>query len=145
VKVFPGNGSVMNAVKDPANGIAWGLTDTDDARVAVEARAPVAVVYPDQGDGQPGTVVIPNTAAVVRGGSHPTDAAAFLTWLVSKESEAQLAAGPIANIPLRDDVPAPEHVKRPGKDFRAADVDWAAVGRDRDRWQGVLQQLFQRR
>ena len=58
------------------------------------------------------------------------DAEAFARWLLSKDNEGRLEAGPIANIPLRDDVAAPAHVKRPGKDFRAMDVDWAAVGRE---------------
>lgn len=145
VKVVPGNGAVMRMVADAANGVAWGVTDTDDARVALEKGDPVAVVYPDQGEGQPGTLVIPNTAALVKGGDRPADAETFLRWLLSKENEGSLAAGPIANIPLRDDVVAPPHVKRPGKDFRAMEVDWAAVGRDRDRWQGFLAGLFQAR
>jgi iron(III) transport system substrate-binding protein len=143
VKVLPGNGSVMRMVADASNGVAWGLTDTDDARVAIEKGDPVEVVYPDQADGRPGTLVIPNTVAVVRGGDFPADAEAFVRWLLSKENEARLAAGPIANIPLRDDVAAPAHVKRPGRDFRAMEVEWAAVGRDRDRWQGFLAGLFQ--
>ncbi len=133
----------MRLVADAKQGVAWGLTDTDDARVAIEQGDPVAVVYPDQAEGRPGTLVIPNTVALVRGGDFPADAEAFARWLLSKENEGRLAAGPIANIPLRDDVTAPAHVKRPGKDFRAMDVDWDAVGRDRDRWQGFLAGLFQ--
>lgn len=142
VKVLPGNGAVMRMVADASHGVAWGLTDTDDARIAIERGDPVAVVYPDQGDRRVGTVVIPNTVAMIRGGKHPREAEKLLRWLVSAESEARLAAGPIANIPLRPSVTAPPHVKQPGKDFRAASVDWDAVGRDRDRWRGFLQTLF---
>ena len=54
----------------------------------------------------------------------------------------RLAASPIANIPLREDVEAPPHVKRPGKDFRAATVDWIAVGRNADRWSAFFEKLF---
>jgi hypothetical protein len=61
---------------------------------------------------------------------------------VTKENEARLAASAIANIPLRDDVAAPAHVKRPGKDFRAMEVDWDQVGANRDRYIGFLQGLF---
>jgi len=142
LKIVPGNGAVKQQVADPANGVAWGLTDTDDAHEAVESGAPVAVVYPDQAEGGPGTLVIPNTLALVQGGPHPEDAVRLLRWLASKETEARLAAGPIANIPVRDDVPAPAYVKRPGKDFRPMDVDWDAVGANRDRWQSLLQRLF---
>jgi iron(III) transport system substrate-binding protein len=142
VRAVPSNGATMNLVSKAENGVAWGLTDTDDARVALERGDPVAVVYPDQGEGQPGTLVIPNTVALVKGGPNPAGGARLLEWLVSRETEARLAASPIANIPLRDDVAAPDHVKRPGRDFRAMDVDWDEVGRNRDRWLGSLQNLF---
>ena len=102
----------------------------------------MSVVYPDQGEGQPGTLVIPNTVALIAGGPNPAGAAKLLEWLVSEDSEARLAAGPIGNIPLRDGVTAPAQVKRPGKDFRAMEVDWDEVGRNRDRWMGTLQTLF---
>lgn len=142
LRLSASNGQVMTLVADARNGVAWGLTDTDDARVAVERGDPVAVVYPDQGEGQPGTLVIPNTVAIVRGSRRRADAEAFARWILSKDTEAKLAAGPIANIPLRDDVSAPAHVRRPGRDFRPMEVDWPAVGRDRDRWLGVLSGLF---
>jgi iron(III) transport system substrate-binding protein len=148
VKTVPGNGAVMSLVADSKNGVAWGLTDTDDARVAVErvekGGDPVAVVYPDQAEGRPGTVVIPNTLALVRGGPHPEAGARLLRWLASREVEARLAASPIASIPVREDVVAPPHVKRPGKDFRAAPVDWAAVGAARQRFERFLTDLFAR-
>ncbi len=142
VKVVPGNGPVMNLVADAANGVAWGVTDTDDATAAIHRPAPVAIVYPDQGEGKPGTLVIPNTVALVRGGPNPASAERLLTWLVAKDVEARLAASDVASIPLRDDVPAPATVKRPGKDFRAMEVDWDAVGANRERWGGFLRSLF---
>jgi iron(III) transport system substrate-binding protein len=123
-------------------GIAFGLTDTDDARVAVSKGDPVEVIYPDQGEGGVGTLVIPNTVALVRGGRHAAEGERLLRWLVSADTEKGLAAGPIANIPLRPDVPAPAHVKRPGADFRPMSVDWDAVGANRDRWNDLLQTLF---
>ncbi len=57
--------SVARAV---ANGeLAFGLTDTDDALIEREADWPVAIVFPDQGDEQMGTLLIPNTVAIVKG------------------------------------------------------------------------------
>ncbi|HVG94975.1 MAG TPA: extracellular solute-binding protein [Planctomycetota bacterium] len=142
VRIVPSNGATMNLASKTENGVAWAVTDTDDALVAMERGDPVAVVYPDQGEGQPGTLVIPNTVALIAGGPNPAGAAKLLEWLVSEDSEARLAAGPIGNIPLRDGVTAPAQVKRPGKDFRAMEVDWDEVGRNRDRWMGTLQTLF---
>jgi len=150
VKVVPGNGAVKQQVADAKNGVAFGLTDTDDAREAIDAGAPVVIVYPDQAEGRPGTFVIPNTVALIRGGPHPEAAQKLLRWLVSKESEARLAAGPIANIPVREGVASPPWVLRavfgavtdPSKEFRAQEVDWDLVGREEDRGQAFFARLF---
>jgi iron(III) transport system substrate-binding protein len=144
VKVVKGNGAVMQLVKDAKNEIAWGLTDTDDAHEAQEQGGDVAVVFPDQGEGKPGTLVIPNTLALVKGGPHPDAGRRLLEWLSSEETEARLAKGLSAQMPVRENVPVPSHVKRPGKDFRVAEVDWQAVGLKRDDFVGFLKGLFQR-
>jgi iron(III) transport system substrate-binding protein len=144
IKAVPGNGAVMQLVKDEENGIAFGLTDTDDARVAVKEGAPVEIVFPDQADGRAGTCVIPNTVAIVKGAPHPEAAERLLRRIVSKDVERRLAEGPSANMPVRDDVKAPADVKRPGVDFRAMEVDWGKVGAERDRWAAFLQPLFER-
>jgi iron(III) transport system substrate-binding protein len=106
VKVVPSNGATKNAVAKGEGGVAWGLTDTDDARAAIAAGDPVAVVYPDQAEGKPGTLVIPNTAALIRGGPNPAGGEALLRWLASPDNEARLARTDIANIPLREEVAA---------------------------------------
>ena len=142
VKVPNGNGAVARLVADASNGVAFGLTDTDDAHEVISGGAPCVVVYPDQGAGRPGTLVIPNTLALVKGAPHPEDAERLLAFLARPETEARLAAGPTANVPARESTPAPEHVKRPGKDFRAMDVDWDRVGEDRDAWRPLLERLF---
>ena len=147
MKLVKSNGQVMRLVSDSANKVAFGLTDTDDAWIAIsEAKAPVIVIYPDQGEGQPGTLIIPNTAGLVAGGPNPEAGAAFLRWLAKPETEAALAASRSAQIPVRPEVevPADGHVKRPGVDFRATVVDWAAVGRQRERWRDQLAALYQR-
>jgi iron(III) transport system substrate-binding protein len=145
VLVVQSNGAVMNQVSDAKNGVAWGLTDTDDARVAIERGDPVSVVYPDQEEGGVGTLVLPNTAALVAGGPNPEEGERLLRWLVSADVERRLAAGPSAQIPLRPEVEAPPHVRRPGPGLRTMSVDWSAVGEKREQWLGWLQSVFQRR
>ena len=64
-----GNKQVAQAV---AGGkLAFGLTDTDDAMIEIENGMPVAIVYPDQGEGQMGTLFIPNTLAPHQGLAEP--------------------------------------------------------------------------
>jgi iron(III) transport system substrate-binding protein len=144
VKITPSNGSAMSTARDPANKVAFCLTDTDDAWMAKLAGFPVEIVYPDQGEGEVGTFVIPNTLAWVKGRPHPQHAERLLRWIASPATEARLAAGPSAQMPVREgvEVPADGHVKRPGTDFRVAETDWIEVGRNRDRWLDMLDRLF---
>lgn len=144
LKLTTGNGNAMSLTRDPANKIAFCLTDTDDAWEARQRGFPVEVVYPDQGEGQPGTMVIPNTLALVKGRPHPEAALRLLRWIARPELEATLAAGPSAQMPVRPGVavPADGHVKRPEQDFRVMDVDWRAVGKNRDTWLDLLTRLF---
>lgn len=144
VKLVKSNGQVMRTVSDAENKVAFGLTDTDDAWIAIQRGAPVVVVYPDQGEGDRGTMLIPNTAGLVRGRRHGEAAETLLRWLASPETEAALAAGPSAQIPVRPGVSVPDdgHVKLPGKDFRAAHVDWYATGANIDRWRDYLTKRF---
>jgi iron(III) transport system substrate-binding protein len=138
--LFPGNGSAAEAARAGTNKIAFVLTDTDDAWYAVRDRFPVRVVYPDQGEGQPGALLIPNTVALVKGRPHADGTPAdLLRHLVSAETERALAHGPSAQIPLRPGVAMPEHVKVPG---RVMEVDWQKVGTNRDRWREWLEALF---
>jgi iron(III) transport system substrate-binding protein len=148
VKLVPGNGPAMRQVRDTRNGVAWCLTDTDDARIAIEGGAPVSVVYPDQAPGRPGAVMLPNTVALVAGAPHPDAAARLMGYLLSPEVERRLALGPSAQIPLRPGVEAPPHVLRPGpefvvgRQFRAMEVDWDAVAARLDTWKDFLTGLF---
>src|SRR4051812_28256729 len=57
-KIMSGNRQVAEAVA--GGSLAFGLTDTDDAVGQIKAGFPVAIVYPDQGTDQLGTLFIPN-------------------------------------------------------------------------------------
>ncbi|OGK12249.1 MAG: hypothetical protein A2W80_02375 [Candidatus Riflebacteria bacterium GWC2_50_8] len=67
-----------------------GLTDSDDAIVAIKRGDPVAMVFPDQGEDQSGTLLIPNTAALVKNGPNPIQAKVFLDFITSAEGELLL-------------------------------------------------------
>ena len=145
MKLVQSNGRSMNQARNKENKVAFALTDTDDAWVAIREGDPVVVIYPDQGEGRPGAVLIPNTVALVKGRPHPGVGDDLLRWLVDQANEVRLANGPSAQIPLRADLAGadlPAHVKRPGKDFRAMVVDWQKVGENRDRWLDYLNERF---
>ncbi|RUL87685.1 extracellular solute-binding protein [Tautonia sociabilis] len=132
VKVLSGNKQVA---QDVASGrLAFGLTDTDDAMVMIEELgAPVAIIYPDQGEDGLGTLFIPNTIALMKGAPHPEAAADLASALLSSEVEATLAAGPSAQIPIllgteaSARVETPATVKAMAVDFEAAASRWDEV------------------
>jgi iron(III) transport system substrate-binding protein len=85
-----------------------GFTDTDDVNVAVQSGKPVKMLFPDK-DGI-GTLLIPNTVALVRGCPHPEEAKALIDYLLSRKVESLLAFSESAQIPVRDGVEKPLHV-----------------------------------
>jgi iron(III) transport system substrate-binding protein len=128
--MFPsGNGPLARTV---AGNQRWfGFTDTDDFRKQEVEGKPVTRIYPDQGEGEPGTLLIPNTVALIKGGPNPGWGKLLVDFLLSKKVEEILAASDGAHIPLRPDVPRPDHVVGPPT-FRAMKVDWPAVAASLD-------------
>jgi iron(III) transport system substrate-binding protein len=88
VQIVDGNSVVRDMVADGR--LAFGLTDTDDACGAIERGAPVEVVFPDQGDDGLGTLIIPNTVAMVAGGPNPSAAVQLIDYLLSEEVATRL-------------------------------------------------------
>jgi iron(III) transport system substrate-binding protein len=102
------------------------LTDSDDAHGALLKGAPVAMVYPDQEAA--GALVIPNSAALIRGGPNPENARKLIEFLVSAEVEGLLAQSESAQIPVRPGVRAQSDQFRLDR-IKVLRVDWAAVAR----------------
>jgi iron(III) transport system substrate-binding protein len=138
-----GNATLMRQVRE--GNLAFGWTDTDDFNVALEEGAPVAAVYPDQigRDGKPalGTLLIPNTIALIDGAPHPDAARRFIDWALRPEIEAELAQGRSAQIPVRSSVERPAHV-RDGDELVYMQVDFVRLGADFVRLQNRLKEMF---
>ena len=108
VAVLAGNATVRDMV---AKGeFAVGLTDTDDANGAVEDGYPVRWLFPDQGAAGLGTLIIPNTVALVRGAPNPEAGKALIGYLLSPAVESRLARMRSIQIPLNPAVDAPDNV-----------------------------------
>jgi iron(III) transport system substrate-binding protein len=78
---------------------AFAATDTDDVVVANRGGAELEMVYPDIGDG--GTLLIPNSVAILAGAPHPEQARRLVDFLLSAEVEEMLARSDSRNFPVR--------------------------------------------
>ncbi|GAB4322814.1 MAG: extracellular solute-binding protein [Candidatus Sumerlaeia bacterium] len=106
VLVLAGNATVRDQVAQGE--IFFGLTDTDDAVGAILNHKPVRMVFPDQNNG--GTLLIPNTVALVKGAPHPEEARRLIDFILSPAVEETLAQGRSAQIPLRPGVASSPHL-----------------------------------
>lgn len=98
VQVVAGNKTCAEMVA--AGKLAFGFTDTDDAIIEKEAGRPVEIVFPDSDANEMGTLLLPNTLALIKGCPHPEAGEALINFLLGEEVEAALAKGPSAQIPL---------------------------------------------
>ena len=99
IQVVAGNSTVRDMV---VNGqLILGLTDTDDACGAIKKGASVGIVIPDQDKNDMGTLVIPNTVALVANAQNPEEARVLIDYLLSVEVEKQLIQAGWSQIPLR--------------------------------------------
>lgn len=139
VQILAGNKQVAQGA---ANGsLAFGLTDTDDAVVELDRGSPVEVVWPDQAADGLGTLLLPNTVALVKDGPHPAAGRQLIDFLLSPETEAALAEGPSAQIPLHPDVPTASRLPMPSE-LRTLAVDFAAAAQAWDEAAAFLKAEF---
>ncbi|HEX6810268.1 MAG TPA: extracellular solute-binding protein [Planctomycetota bacterium] len=106
VKFRPSNGATM---KETCSGaVAWAFTDTDDYHTARLRGHKVACVFPDQEEGGLGTMLIPNSVAIIKGGPDLPNSKRLVDKILARETEALLAAAEGAQIPLRGGVEGPK-------------------------------------
>ena len=92
IRIVDGNSVVRDMVADGR--LAFGLTDTDDACSAVDRGDPVRIIVPDQGPGQMGTLVIPNTVALIAGSPNPEAGRQLIDYLLSPAvAQALISSG----------------------------------------------------
>jgi iron(III) transport system substrate-binding protein len=128
VQILSGNKQV--AIDVASGRLKMGLTDTDDAMVMLAEGAPVAMIYLDRKPDELGTLFIPNTIAIIKGGRNPGAAKNLASSLLTPEIEERLAEGPSAQIPLLEGsttaarVETPTTVEPMKVDFEAAAAIW---------------------
>ena len=112
-----------------AGDVDLALTDSDDVLTARRRGHAVAMIFPEMGDG--GTMLIPNTVALVAGSSRVEDARHLIDFILSPAVEELLARSDSGNYPARAalrerlDIPLPSASKVSADDI--ADAMPAAV------------------
>ncbi|HEB53597.1 MAG TPA: extracellular solute-binding protein [bacterium] len=122
VAFLASNGATLRAVRDGNK--AFAFTDTDDFHVARLHGFPVEAVFPDQRQGEIGTMLIPNSVALIAGGPDQEHGKRLIDRILARDTEALLAAAESAQIPLRDGIPGPRDPSiKKVSEFRQMDWD----------------------
>ena len=96
IRLVDGNSTAVRMVATGQADVC--LTDTDDVYAAQRNGWPVSMNHLDQsGDG---SLVIPNTAAVIRGSPHLEEAGELMDFLLSDQLEQMLAVSDSHNCPI---------------------------------------------
>ncbi|NYT06358.1 MAG: extracellular solute-binding protein [Methanomicrobiales archaeon] len=136
VRVLDGNSVVRDLVADGR--LKVGLTDTDDACRAYEDGAPVALVLPDQGG--IGTLVIPNTVALIAGAPHADEGKELVDFLLSPDTERLLLDIGWVQVAVRDVGESPSCIGM--ENVRGMNVSAAAVHAELEQAQQDLTAIF---
>ncbi len=99
VRVVDGNAMVRDQVA--AGQLVMGLTDTDDACGAVQRGAPVAIRVLDQEANGMGTLIVPNTVALMAGAPNAEQGKALIDHLLRPETEEKLIRSGWLHVSLR--------------------------------------------
>lgn len=133
-------GNKQVAIKVASGQYAFGITDTDDAFIELRKANPVAIIFPDQAEDQLGTLLIPNTLAIIKNGPNPQRARMLVDRLLQPDVEERLANGSSAQIPLSHDVKTKSPVEPQNPPLKVMKVDFESAA---DGWDEMNQFLLE--
>lgn len=139
VLIVDGNAAVRDAVV--RGEVPLGLTDTDDVNVALRQGQPVAMAFPDAAG--MGTLIIPNTVALIRNAPHPEHGQKLIDYLLSPAVERRLAFAESMQIPLREGVDRPAGVPA-YQDLHTLTVSYPAIADHMEAATQFCRALFRR-
>ena len=106
----------------------------------MEKGAPVAVVFPDQQDAGLGTLIIPNTVALIKDAPHAEAGKQFIDFLLSKAIARELVRSGWFSITIRDVALQP--VCFDTSEVRGMPVDLNAIYDRMEETKQELQEIF---
>lgn len=135
VRITSSNGDSADAVASGECDFA--LVDSADVVNREKQGRPVAMVVPDQQEGEIGVLLLPNAALLLKGPPHSEQGRQFVDYLLSTGTEKKLAFADCALIPLHSEVETPPEVPRIGR-LRIMAVSVPAVAREMELIQPYL-------
>ena len=140
------NAAVMSGNKQVATAVgrgqlAFGITDTDDAIIEIDNGMPVAIIFPDQAEGELGSLFIPNSLCIIKGGSNTANARRLVDYLLAPEVEMRLATGSSAQFPINPNVATKSRVLA-DQPIRWMNVDFDAAAESWETASEVLREIF---
>ncbi|MEE9604661.1 MAG: extracellular solute-binding protein [Candidatus Scalindua sp.] len=106
----------------------FSLVDSDDATNAIRDGKHVSQIYPDQGEGELGCLVLPNATVLIKGGPNLENGKKFIDYVLSSQTERKLAFADCAQIPLHKGVETPDDVIKI-EELKSMNVNFEAVAR----------------
>lgn len=99
VQIVDGNSVTKDMAA--AGQVAVGYTDTDDAKVAIEAGYNVVMVYPDQEKDGIGTLITPSTIALINNAPNQENGKLLIDFLLSVENEQAMINNGFFDVSVR--------------------------------------------
>ena len=103
IKLLGGNSVVADQISE--GNLVVGPTDNDDVTDGKKDHQPIDGVIPDQGDNDPGTLLIPGTIALMKGCAHPELAKKLIDFLCDAKIEKELMDEGYIGYSVRGDIP----------------------------------------
>ena len=103
IKLLGGNSVVADQIGDGT--LVAGPTDNDDVTEGKENKEPIDGVLPDQAEGEPGTLVIPGSIALMKGCQHPDAAKKMIDFMCDAQIERELMDAGYLGYSVRHEIP----------------------------------------
>ena len=100
LNIVDGNSQVRDLVS--SGKLAYGLTDSDDALSAIKKGLPVEIVFPDQNNNMIGTLLIPNSVALIKNAPNKTNGEIFIDYLLEINTLNNLIESGWCQVSLRN-------------------------------------------
>lgn len=124
VRLSTSNGESADQVAAGQAGLS--LVDSDDAINRIRRGDPLRMAIPDQKEGGFGCFLVPNAVVLIHGGPHPEAARRLADFLLSPDTEKQLAEEDCAQLPLHPGVPGPPELLQMEK-LHTMEISYADV------------------